>query len=1836
MTVQSSSTSASGGLQRGLSATFHAGSQVWVPVEAAARTGANDKRRAVHWRRGVVQVVHKQADGEPLVDVMTEEGQELAGLPAGDCCLQNERDDTVDDLVKSDFLHEPGILHTLRVRYSLDSIYTYSGNILIAANPHKRLRQLYGSRMMAQYRGVPLGELSPHVYAIAEQAYAAMMMDEQRQAILISGESGAGKTESAKMVMQYLAHRAMPAHLPQHVAGGHSLARTSSNGQAAAASVTNGLETAPIEEQVLESNPLLEAFGNAKTSRNDNSSRFGKFVEIDFDASGRVSGASIATYLLERSRVVSIKAPERSYHIFYQLCAGASEEQRQELGLAGGAPSFRYLNCSDVYTLTDVDDAEEFRHTLEAMRIVGLQQRHVDVVLRTVAGVLHLGNVDFTINSSDEAAVAGPDSLAALETAARLLGVSDVGLEAALTTRAIDARGERIVKKLDAVAAAESRDALAKTLYARLFDWLVAAINKKIGSLGSGSRAGNGNGNARRIGILDIYGFESFDINSFEQLCINLANERLQQQFNAHVFKGEQEEYAREGIAWSYIDFVDNQDCLDLLEGGSAPNSLGVFPLIDEACRLPRATYQDLAHTLRTRLAGQPRFAAPKRAQHAFAVDHYAGEVVYSTEQLMDKNKDFVVAEHVHLLGSSSVTIIRELFAADAAAAATGGAAADSLISSAASELPSPKKVDVTKAGRKSAFMLSSVGARFRRQLAGLMSTLSQCQPHYIRCVKPNPESRPGNLVPEYVLEQLRAGGVLEAVRIACAGFPTRKPFMHFAQRYALLLPEAPANGRAAPSRPASAASAASERSNGTGGGAVPLTPSGFVDWFALNETQTADLARRILYASQLEGWQMGKSCVFLRAGQLAQLEGARGRRLSVAAVRIQAAWRGMEARRLLRRSRAAAIAIQAAWRGHEARRRAQQLWEERAAARLQAAWRMHRLRSAFLLHRRTRAATTIQSYVRMQQQRRRFLRDTELGKKQAARAAEEARRIAAAVTIQAAVRRRLAQKQAARLRREAQKLRDLQAARDSLAGQVEDLGQQLAAALQRAERAEGEAANLKAQVASLSSELQAAQLEARAAQAAAAEAAAATAASATAADAARTAAAAELEAAHRRTAGALQSEIEVLRQQYAAADAARQQREDEVRELQLQVKTKREQMEALLATTNKKDKENAELWKQVTAAEALLQRELADKDAALAAMEAAAAEAAAGAELRLQEARQQAASQEAAAQADVAAAQQAVEAARSQAAAAMAAAQQAQQAALREAEEKNAHLAARVVALDSRTQRLEADLRAATTREQQLQEELQAAKRAAMALQRSPSKIAALPITPCTLSGQFEAAGGIPAVQPGVQAPPSPATSLSLDRSSAVEVLRSAAVQRRLQVVQVPLAAAGPSLRIPLSSWLLCESLIGWAKVWGQPEIDNAADMLQRAIVEAAAGGGLHAQAYWLACSLAAGGLLKARTFGLPYGSKLFRLGNSLVNFTAVHEALGDSVADMLPVNVGVLLSEDAKRTARRRGPGQEISPSREGSPWRALLGGVGNVLEVLRAEGVPAPTVRGVAWACLRYIDGELLNALLLRRDCCSVSAAKALMAGLAELRDWVAYEDKEAVCGPDEAEAALERITQAARYLVQGKDDCVRKAYRGVDIAADLMRTCPALSLPQVYKLTEHQHDDWIVGASSGRDSMALLETLQRLMAASTSGELPGEELDLLADPREAFVLQPRALTEGARCFVQASPQIALTVGGATPARPAAAPGVPGTPATPEAAGVTSPLRAGALSAGPRLPNGSLPAAAATPASPLTAAPAILSQGALFDKIRQACLAVGLPDELELPEFEFLRAE
>ncbi|KAK9829628.1 hypothetical protein WJX72_006968 [[Myrmecia] bisecta] len=1616
--------------------------------------------------------------------VETEEGSEYKGLKAADCPLQNERDDTVDDLVKSDFLHEPGILHTLRVRYTLDMIYTYSGNILIAANPHKRLRHLYGARMMTQYRGVPLGELSPHVYAIAEQAFTAMMIDEQRQAILISGESGAGKTESAKMVMQYLAHRTAPLQSPE---------KRSHKPKAGAAE-----DTAPIEEQVLESNPLLEAFGNAKTVRNDNSSRFGKFVEINFDVAGRVTGAAISTYLLERSRVVSVNSPERSYHIFYQLCAGSSADQRKRYRLECGAQGFSSLNRSETFTLADVDDAEAFRSTLDAMSIIGLSEQDQEAVLSVVAAVLHLSNLRFTQSGSDEAQLADEAARETAAIVASLLQVSPEALVTALTTRAIETMGERIIKSLDAAAANESRDSLAKNLYARLFDWLVAAINRKISALGSGQRS------HRTIGILDIYGFESFVENSFEQLCINLANERLQQQFNQHVFKGEQEEYAREGIDWSYVEFIDNQDCLDLLEGPPSQPSLAVFPLIDEACRLPRATYQDLAHTLRTRLADAARFTAPKRPQHGFAVEHYAGRVTYSTTRLLDKNKDFTIAEHAQLLASSASEYIRLLF----------------------EERGEVVEAAPAKRGGKSAYKLNSVGARFRKQLQGLMATLNHCQPHYIRCIKPNPESRPGSLAPEYALDQLRAGGVLEAVRIACAGYPTRKPFRPFAQRYAIL----------------------------AGGGRGSFTP---LDMAAVSEEEAAEVARRVLQAVKLEGWQIGKTRVFLRAGQLAQLEGARGLRLTASAITIQAVYRGVAARRLLAHARASATKVQAAWRGTLGRRVAAERRREVAATRIQTCWRMHHQRAVYQHQKRERKATIIQSYVRMHLVRTRFRRETEAGKKAAARAEARARRDAAAVTIQKHVRRRAATKKVAALRQEAVKWQTLQAERDSLTAQV-------AAWRSKYESEASRSSELAASACRLESELAAAHLEAQAARAASLHAGQHWAVEVQDRDVATVEASKviQLEAAQAAAQAALMAEMALLRRQKGAAEEHAAGLEGQVGELQAHLKAKRSEVDEMLAAAAAKDRENSKLWEQVRAAAEEYHEEFNAKELAIAALTAEAEETRVRMQAEIEKLRTEM-------EAEVAAVKEAMQRRVEEAVAES----ESRGSGLRESREKNVHFSARVVSLNARVAQLQKQVKEGQAREKALMEELEASKKAAAAGPQPPPQLRMENgrVTPARTVATLRNLD-IPDASPSASTPPQTPDPAVLDREheACLGLMLAGVVERRLSIVQIQHGLTqADSIGMPVAAWLLGECLLNWALRWRAQEVDMAALRMRDSILSTAETEGLIYQAYMLSTTLALGAFLKVRSIGKRDCSNLFKLGDEMIQFQQLHQLLALSVADMLPVDVSQLLSEDAKRQARQgalrrnsSGAAPDAAPatkSIEGlmnSPWKGLLGGLSNVLETLRGEGAPPPACRAVVYASLRYVDAELLNALVLRRDCCSISAIKALQAGLADVKAWVAYMGS-LWCGEvAEAERALEHSGQAVRYLLGGKDDCVRKATKGFDITPDLRRVCPSLTLQQVYKLTEHHHDDWIMG-NLGTDTLALLEALKRAVdaqchsqppspASSANGtpfdaghhfSTPGsrvsmdDEDSLLLDATAAFVLPRKLLTDAARYFVQA---------------------------------------------------------------------------------------------------------
>ncbi|CDP03822.1 unnamed protein product [Coffea canephora] len=846
----------------------------------------------------------------------------------------------VDDMTRLAYLHEPGVLYNLRSRYDINEIYTYTGNILIAVNPFTRLPHLYDNHMMQQYKGAAFGELSPHPFAVADAAYRLMMNDGINQSILVSGESGAGKTESTKQLMRYLAYM---------------------GGRAAA-------EGRTVEQQVLESNPVLEAFGNAKTVRNNNSSRFGKFVEIQFDDKGRISGAAVRTYLLERSRVCQVSDPERNYHCFYMLCAAPQEDlQRYKLG---DPRSFHYLNQTNCYMLDGVDDSKEYLATRKAMDVVGINADEQDGIFRVVASILHLGNIEFAKGKEIDSSVPKDEkSWFHLRTAAELLMCDAKALEDSLCKRVIVTRDETITKWLDPEAAAVSRDALAKVVYSRLFDWLVDKINSSIGQDPNSKLL---------IGVLDIYGFESFKTNSFEQFCINLTNEKLQQHFNQHVFKMEQEEYTKEEINWSYIEFIDNQDVLDLIEKRFHMTVMGkpggIIALLDEACMFPRSTHETFAQKLYQTFKNNKRFSKPKLSRSDFTVCHYAGDVTYQTELFLDKNKDYVIAEHQDLLNASTCSFVAGLF---------------------------PPTGD--ESSKQSKF--SSIGSRFKQQLQSLLETLNGTEPHYIRCVKPNNLLKPAIFENQNVLQQLRCGGVMEAIRISCAGYPTRKPFYEFLDRFGILAPDV-------------------------------LDGS--------NDEVAA--CKRLLEKVGLEGYQIGKTKVFLRAGQMAELDARRTEVLGRSANIIQRKVRSYMARKCFTLLRQSAMYMQSVCRGELARQVYGSMRRQAACLRIQRDLRMHLARKAYKelcssavsiqtgmrgmaarnelrFRRQTRAAIIIQSHCR------KFLARSDYMKVKKA-----------AISTQCAWRARVARKELRKLKMAARETGALQAAKNKLEKQVEEL----------------------------------------------------------------------------------------------------------------------------------------------------------------------------------------------------------------------------------------------------------------------------------------------------------------------------------------------------------------------------------------------------------------------------------------------------------------------------------------------------------------------------------------------------------------------------------------------------------------------------------------------------------------------------------------------------------------------------------------------------------------------------------------------------------------------------
>eukprot|EP00697_Spironema_sp_BW2_P016732 gnl/Spiro4/8126_TR4286_c0_g1_i1.p1 gnl/Spiro4/8126_TR4286_c0_g1~~gnl/Spiro4/8126_TR4286_c0_g1_i1.p1 ORF type:complete len:1210 (+),score=449.32 gnl/Spiro4/8126_TR4286_c0_g1_i1:55-3684(+) len=631
-----------------------------------------------------------------------------------------------DDLVKLDQVNSPSIIHNMRLRAKEFLIYTNVGDILISINPYKRL-PLYTPEVVEQYQyGDPL-KLPPHPYSIADACYKNIIKEEQNQSVIISGESGAGKTEATKIILQYLAE----------VAGSVS----------------------GVEQKMLVANPVLESFGNAKTVRNNNSSRFGKWMEVHFDRSSRICGCRIVNYLLEKCRVVLQGPNERNYHIFYQLLAGASPDLKRRLYFTPNAcrpEHFHYLNQSGCMTVDQIDDASDFREMEEAMSKLEFAPDEKAELLQVISGVLHLGNISFRPEKDDtECSIADP---AVLNVVATLLRVNPDSLSRALrfTQFQSGGRGSVYTCPLSVAKAGESRDSLAKHIYGRVFDWLVQRVNTAL-------RGGDPGGPPRIIGVLDIFGFEIFQHNSFEQLCINYTNEKLQQHFNMHTFKLEEEVYRNEQVRFTHVEFIDNQQCLDLIERPP----IGVLPSLDEECIMPNGSDGGFLQKLHNKHKDNVRYKPDLRSREVFNITHYAGQVPYDSTGFMEKNKDTLVEGLLEVVESSASPLIRTCFPPTVAAQGIGSGGRT-------------KKV--------------SLGRQFQQQLNALMETLNSTEPHYIRCVKPNhhklpvAESFDGMLS----IQQLLYAGVMEAVRIRQTGYPFRLPHLAFYKHYRLLIPGSP------------------------------------------------------------------------------------------------------------------------------------------------------------------------------------------------------------------------------------------------------------------------------------------------------------------------------------------------------------------------------------------------------------------------------------------------------------------------------------------------------------------------------------------------------------------------------------------------------------------------------------------------------------------------------------------------------------------------------------------------------------------------------------------------------------------------------------------------------------------------------------------------------------------------------------------------------------------------------------------------------------------------------------------------------------------------------------
>lgn len=769
-----------------------------------------------------------------------------------------------NDLTALSYLHEPAVLHNLRVRFT-DSklIYTYCGIILVAINPYEKL-PIYESDIINAYSGQNMGDMDPHIFAVAEEAFKQMARDEKNQSIIVSGESGAGKTVSAKYAMRFFAT----------VSG-------------------SSVETS-VEEKVLASSPIMEAIGNAKTTRNDNSSRFGKYIEIGFDIRHQIIGANMRTYLLEKSRVVFQASEERNYHIFYQLCACAHLPEFAPLKL-GSTEDFPYTNQGSSPVIEGVDDFKEMQATRKAFSLLGITETYQMGLFQILSAILHLGNVEIKERGSSSCGVL--DESGHLAVFCDLTEVSCESMAHWLCHKKLKTATETLNKPITRTEAVNGRDALAKHIYARLFSWIVGEVNKALStSLKPHSF----------IGVLDIYGFETFEVNSFEQFCINYANEKLQQQFNMHVFKLEQEEYMKEQIPWTLIDFYDNQPCINLIEA-----KMGLLDLLDEECTMPKGSDESWAQKLyNTHLKKSSHFDKPRMSNTAFIIQHFADKVEYQCDGFLEKNKDTVNEEQINVLKASKFPQLVELFQDEETPTAPKTTA------------PSGR-AKVGRATQSFREHKKSVGLQFRNSLHLLMETLNATTPHYVRCIKPNDIKAPFMMDPHRAVQQLRACGVLETIRISAAGFPSRWTYQEFFSRYRVLMKQK--------------------------------------DILSDRKLTCQNVLERLV--QDKDKYQFGKTKIFFRAGQVAYLEKLRADKLRKACIHIQKTIRCWLARKKYLRIRQATITIQRYVRGHQARCLCESLRRTRAAVIFQKNIRMWATRRQF--QRQKASAILIQCLLR-------------------------------------------------------------------------------------------------------------------------------------------------------------------------------------------------------------------------------------------------------------------------------------------------------------------------------------------------------------------------------------------------------------------------------------------------------------------------------------------------------------------------------------------------------------------------------------------------------------------------------------------------------------------------------------------------------------------------------------------------------------------------------------------------------------------------------------------------------------------------------------------------------